>query len=76
MTEEIRFADPYKKCDHCKGWVDGARGLNLIPCGHQGTYTDVCPSWSPVDGCNCAWYSARNPSTPPKVPPPPPLPKG
>lgn len=59
------FADPYKKCRKCGGWIDGAFDgagpLTLLPCGHQSDYLDICPSWSPVDGCNCAWYTARNP---------------
>lgn len=52
------FADPYKKCDTCHCWIDGALDtdsgpLVLIPCGHS-AYRDLCPSWSPVDGCGCA----------------------
>ncbi len=76
------FADPYKQCLHCGGWIDGAADspgpLTLIPCGHRCGYRDVCPSWSPVDGCNCAVYTAANPHrpifhdmrTPPAVIPP------
>ncbi len=61
---EILFADPYKRCVTCRAWVDGTDGLTLIPCGHRSDYTDVCPSWSPVDGCGCAEYSHRNPDNP------------
>ncbi len=58
------FADPYKKCLTCDGWVDGADDNSLIPCGHRIKYTDVCPSWSPVTGCGCAAYNATNPDDP------------
>ena len=54
------FADPFKKCRVCDEWVDGyvvapehdEEGENW-PCRHRG-YDDLCPSWSPVDGCRCA----------------------
>lgn len=53
----IDFADPYKQCLKCGGWVDGvldAPGPTIVvPCEHQSDYRDVCPSWSPVDGCHC-----------------------
>jgi hypothetical protein len=53
------FADPYKVCNACGGWVDGVfdrpKGMFLTaPCKHDQGYTDVCPSWGPVDGCSCA----------------------
>jgi hypothetical protein len=52
----IDFADPYKKCLRCHRWVDGtldAPGpIVVVPCEHEG-YRDLCPSWSPVDGCGC-----------------------
>lgn len=65
----IWFADPYKMCEICGGWIDGALEASsvqtpvLIPCGHS-RYRDVCPSWSPVNGCGCAAYSARHPHNP------------
>lgn len=53
----IQFADPYKQCLMCGGWIIGvvdALGPSvLVPCGHIGTYRDLCPSWGPVDGCRC-----------------------
>jgi hypothetical protein len=62
------FADPYKQCTRCHQWVDGtldAPGpLILVPCEHQADYRDVCPSWSPVDGCGCAEYNERHPDDP------------
>lgn len=51
----IHFSDPYKKCMQCGEWIDGALdgpGL-LIPCEHNSDYQDLCPGWSPVDGCTC-----------------------
>lgn len=55
------FADPYKKCPECGGWVDGTADvpgpLLLVPCGHRAAYVDVCPSWGPVDGCGCDSYN-------------------
>jgi hypothetical protein len=54
---EIRFADPYKVCNACGGWITGVLdmpGVPLVmPCEHDLGYRDVCPSWGPVDGCQC-----------------------
>lgn len=55
------FADPYKKCRQCGGWITGALDkphgpLIVVPCEHQAGYDDVCPSWGPVDGCECARF--------------------
>lgn len=55
------FADPFKVCNECGGWIDGVldppRGMFLTsPCRHTQGYTDVCPSWGPVDGCACAEF--------------------
>ncbi len=65
----ITFADPYKQCLKCGGWVDGvldAPGPPIVtPCEHEGTYKDVCPSWSPVDGCSCHEYGWKHPMRPP-----------
>lgn len=65
----VEFADPYKKCRQCNDWVDGyldmpTGRLTLVPCEHESDYRNVCPSWSPVDGCGCADYSARHPDRP------------
>lgn len=56
-TDET-FADPYKLCMECSGWITGATDtpgepLTLIPCGHASDYENLCPSWGPVDGCKC-----------------------
>lgn len=64
----VSFADPYKQCTACGGWVDGVLDKPgpavVVPCEHEGGYRDVCPSWSPVDGCGCADYTARYPDDP------------
>lgn len=64
-----RFADPYKRCLKCRGWVDGALDcsgpLIVIPCEHQSGYEDVCPSWGPVDGCRCAEAGIEHDTRPP-----------
>ena len=59
------FADPYKVCNTCEGWVTGALDNPgpsiLMPCEHRDGYRDVCPSWSPVDGCSCMEMLGRVP---------------
>lgn len=64
----IDFADPYKKCLRCDAWIDGvldtAGPTIVVPCEHQSSYRDVCPSWSPVDGCWCAEFTANHPDQP------------
>lgn len=56
------FADPYLRCDQCLGWVTGWHDnftcgcrtpSDNKPCGHPAGVTSACPSWSPVDGCQC-----------------------
>lgn len=62
----VGFANPYLVCDTCKDkvryWHDPDRcGPNgncttesyNAPCKHKVGVTSKCPSWSPVDGCNC-----------------------
>ena len=61
----IRFADPYKVCNACGEWIDGvldAPGPTIVtPCEHRAGYTDLCPSWSPVDGCLCVEHLGHRP---------------
>lgn len=57
-TYNARYhSNPYQKCRKCNEWIDGALDapgpLTLIPCEHQSDYRDLCPGWSPVDGCTC-----------------------
>ena len=60
---EIAFANPFLVCDACRQPVpawhnDDACGCDSgfwnEPCGHRAGTTSVCPSWDPVDGCQCA----------------------
>lgn len=59
----VAFANPFLVCDLClkpvRAWHDpdkcgcDARAWNE-PCGcHDFGVRDTCPSWSPVDGCQC-----------------------
>lgn len=70
MPDRIDFADPYKTCDECAGWITGIGGEALVPCGHHATYTDQCPSWGPVDGCSCQEHLGYVSHGEPPVPPP------
>lgn len=58
----VALANPYLTCDQCKrpvaAWHDpercGCDGKTYnLPCEHQTGSTSVCPSWSPVDKCQC-----------------------
>jgi hypothetical protein len=53
----IDFADPYKICNAYGGWITGVLDKPgqqiVVPCEHHKGYSDVCPSWGPVDGCQC-----------------------
>lgn len=68
-AERIDFADPYKVCLTCKGWVTGvqAKHRTNIPCGHVG-YESVCPSWGPMDGCSCMEHLGYVPHAHPDKP--------
>lgn len=60
----VGFANPFLTCDDCgqpvHSWHDNQEcglgcGLPAInrPCNHAAGVTSVCPSWGPVDGCQC-----------------------
>ncbi|MER7908262.1 hypothetical protein [Streptomyces sp. NPDC096068] len=64
------FANPYLVCAVCreqaKGFHDGdeaacgcGAGDWLVPCGHTAEAVSVCPSWDPVDGCQCQEFLGR-----------------
>lgn len=62
--EAIKFADPFKVCNQCGGWITGILSIPdgpdlTTPCEHEGGYIDICPSWSPVDGCLCVEHLGR-----------------
>ncbi len=48
------FANPFNSCNECgERVVDMNSDATNVPCGHKGGFTSKCPSWSPVDSCNC-----------------------
>jgi hypothetical protein len=59
----IKLANPFLACGTCGKCVEARHDdrcgcddegpLLLFPCCHRGEYRDLCPSWSPVDGCTC-----------------------
>lgn len=60
----VQFANPFMICVKCKqrvqGFVSGAyrdesceHDFENYPCGHLSGIHSVCPSWGPVDGCQC-----------------------
>lgn len=58
----IPYANPYLRCSGCGSWVTGWHdpekcGCETLevnsPCCCRLGVEDVCPSWSPVDGCTC-----------------------
>ncbi len=60
----IDFADPYKLCNSCGEWITGVLDMPIgplivLPCEHNRGYSDECPSWSPVDGCQCWEFLGR-----------------
>lgn len=60
----IGFANPYFRCDECKGkvryWHNPERcgcdeeGFYNHPCEHKAGITSICPTWNPVEGCICS----------------------
>jgi hypothetical protein len=60
-VHSIDPANPYLACAQCGGWIDhfthtgdGEGPQENEPCGHASDYVNRCPSWGPVDGCQCA----------------------
>ena len=58
----ITPANPFLACSTCgkraEQFHDDRCGCTIerpvnFPCGHEGGYDDLCPSWGPVDGCTC-----------------------
>lgn len=59
----IDFADPCLVCDKCDQWVTSWHDNDQCgcddtwwnePCGCSRAGVDsMCPSWGPVDGCQC-----------------------
>lgn len=63
-------ANPYLVCDFCGARVEGFADLpgpvENYPCGHAAGYSDLCPSWGPVDGCQCQAHLGYRPHGDPK----------
>jgi hypothetical protein len=60
----ITPANPFLACSTCgrraEAFHDDRCGCGEtmpmnMPCGHTDGYDDLCPSWSPVDGCDCRY---------------------
>lgn len=58
----ITFANPHLLCDTCQQpaprWHNDDRcgcddSFWNEPCGHRSGVSSSCPSWNPVDGCQC-----------------------
>lgn len=54
-----QFADPHLVCTECGRHVEGyvvapghPEDMENWPCRHK-WMANLCPSWSPVDGCQC-----------------------
>lgn len=65
---EITFANPHLVCDLCRKPVPSWHNNTACgcdeeswnnPCEHPVGVTSVCPSWSPVDGCQCLEHLGR-----------------
>ena len=70
----ITPANPYLVCAVCGQRAEefhdprcgcGLRGPVNFPCGHTADYQDLCPSWGPVDGCQCQEHLGYVPHAPP-----------
>ena len=65
-------ANPYLRCSQCGArveyWLDGeseiGEPVRNYPCEHASDYVDVCPSWGPVDGCQCQEHLGYTPHPP------------
>lgn len=63
------YANPYVACEQCGcRTVDRVVNANL-PCGHRADFASVCPSWSPVDGCQCMEILGSRDHGDPALPP-------
>ena len=64
----ITPANPFLACCTCKKRVTAFhdpgcgcgedRPMNF-PCCDYGEYVDLCPSWGPVDGCQCVRHFGK-----------------
>jgi hypothetical protein len=73
----VTFANPFLVCDVCEQWVTGYHDQQRCgcdeekrnePCRHPVGVSNVCPSWGPVDGCQCvARFGHREHAAPPET---------
>lgn len=63
----VKFANPHLYCKQCgqaaPSWHDDSQcgtphapcpaGWYLAPCGHAAEAKSSCPTWGPVDQCQC-----------------------
>ena len=67
-------ANPYLVCGRCGQRVEGFLGLYdegpsaLYTCEHENKYHSKCPSWGPVDGCECVAHLGYRPHGDPARP--------
>ncbi|WP_167503141.1 hypothetical protein [Streptomyces malaysiensis] len=62
----VRFANLYLVCSLCGTRTRGVRDSGVLdPCNHDASVRSLCPSWGPIDGCQCAQVLGRvDPETP------------
>lgn len=68
----MTYANPYNACDACgarttHGSTADGRFRNQ-PCGHAASFSSLCPSWGPVDGCMCIEHLGRRDHGEPSLP--------
>ena len=63
-------ANPYLRCDRCGARVEFWRSAQVRnePCGHDSGATSMCPSWGPVNGCECEEHLGNVPHPLPDPP--------
>lgn len=77
----VSFANPFLVCDLCRQpaprWHNNDKcGCTeecwLDPCSHNAEAVSVCPSWNPVDDCQCREHlgSVDHPAPPVQCPAP------
>lgn len=62
----VNFANPFLVCDTCRQPAIGYHSPSVchchtrgwsnwwnVPCEHNDGVHSVCPTWGPVDGCQC-----------------------
>ncbi|MGW6566468.1 hypothetical protein [Streptomyces sp. NPDC054975] len=69
----VTFANPHLTCESCEqpvtSWHNNdACGCDSlcwnVPCRHVADTRNTCPSWDPVDGCQCLEHLGHVPHPP------------